>query len=100
MRPILGLTAAGLAALVSACTSVPTPSVTADELVGSSWHVAGLNSGGVQTREMTIRFQEGDQVVGNAACNDYRVVYTLQGRRLRFGRSVILTTDRFCDQDT
>jgi heat shock protein HslJ len=49
---------------------------------------------------MTIRFEAGGRVVGNAACNDYRASYTLQGRRLRFGKTVVLTTDRFCDQDT
>ena len=102
MRPTnQSLTAtAGFAAIVGACTSVPAPSVTADQLVGSSWHVAGLNAGGVQTRKMTISFEQGGRVVGNAACNDYRSIYTLQGERLKFAKTVILTTDRTCDQDT
>ena len=101
MSPIrVFLTAAALAALISSCTSVPAPSVTAGELVGSSWHVAGLNAGGVQTRKMTIRFEQGGRVVGNAACNDYRTSYIMQGRRLRFGKTIVLTTDKFCDQDT
>jgi heat shock protein HslJ len=94
------ITVAGLAAFVSGCTSTPTPSVTAGQLVGSSWHVSGLNAGGVQTRQMTIRFEGGGQVAGNAACNDYRAVYVMQGRRLRFGKAVVLTTDRMCDPDT
>jgi heat shock protein HslJ len=94
------IVAAGFAVLVGGCTSVPAPSVTADQLVGSSWHVSGLNAGGVQTRKMTMRFEEGGRVVGNAACNDYRFIYTVQGMRLRFGKIVTLTTDRTCDQDT
>ena len=48
---------------------------------------------------MTITFETAEQVVGNAACNDYRSSYTLEGRRLRFARTVALTT-RTCDQDT
>lgn len=101
MHPIaLSLTAAGLAALVSGCTSTPAPPLTPGQLTGSTWHVAALNAGGVQTRQLTIKFVDGGRVVGNAACNDYSVGYTLEGRRLRFGKSVVLTTDRFCDQDT
>lgn len=90
---------AGFAALASSCAT-PAPPVATADLVGSSWHVAGLNAGGVQTREMTIRFEEGGRVTGNAACNDYRVAYELQGRRLRFGKTVALMTDRTCDRDT
>jgi heat shock protein HslJ len=93
------LIAAGFAASISGCTTAPEPSVTTGELAGSSWHVAGLNGGGVQTRTMTITFETAEQVVGNAACNDYRSSYTLEGRRLRFARTVALTT-RTCDQDT
>jgi heat shock protein HslJ len=90
---------AGLAVLVSACAGAPQPAVTADQLVGSSWHVSGLNAGGVQDRKMTISF-EPDRMVGNAACNDYGIAYTLQGRQLKFARTATLTTDRFCDPDT
>ena len=101
MRSIgLGLAATGLAALLANCTSVPAPSVTADQLAGSSWHVAGLNAGGVQTRSMTITFEEGGQATGNAACNDFRTAYRLEGGRLRFGNTVFLSGNPVCDQDT
>jgi heat shock protein HslJ len=94
-----GLAAAAFAAL-SGCTSFPEPSVTASTLAGSSWHVAGLNGGGVQTRRMTITFEADGSAVGNAACNDFRYGYSLQGQRLRFDRTVVLVTDRMCDPDT
>ena len=100
MRTISLFLAAGFAALTVGCNTVSTPSVTADQLAGSSWHVSGLNTGGVQTRRMTIRFEEGGRVTGNAACNDYQAVYEMQGRRLRFGKAVVLITNRFCDPDT
>jgi heat shock protein HslJ len=100
MRNVLCFVAvAELAASISGCTTAPEPTVTTGQLAGSSWHVAGLNGGGVATRTMTITFETAEQVVGNAACNDYRSVYTLEGRRLRFARTVALTT-RTCDQDT
>lgn len=100
MRTTSLFLAAGFAALAVGCASTSTPSMTGDQLAGSSWHVSGLNAGGVQTRRMTISFGEGGRVTGNAACNDYRAVYEMQGRRLRFGKAVALTTDRFCDPDT
>jgi heat shock protein HslJ len=92
--------AAGLAALVFGCTTVAAPSVSPEKLAGSSWHVTGLNGGGVQTRTMTIMFEDGRQAVGNAACNDYRYGYSLEGQRLTFEKRVVLTTDRTCDPDT
>ena len=99
-RPVMSTSIAGLAALVSGCvTASPTP-VTPERLVGSTWHVAGLNSGGVQERKMTIVFENGDTMIGNSACNDYSIGYTLEGRQLRFAKRLVQTTDNFCDPDT
>ncbi len=94
------IVAAGFSALVASCTTVSAPSVTPERLAGSSWHVIGINGGGVQTRAMTIKFEDGQQAVGSSACNDYRYGYTMEGNRLRFDRRVVLTTDRICDLDT
>ncbi len=100
MRAFHLIAASGSAVLLAGCTTVTEPSVSPERLVGSSWHVAGLNGGGVQTRAMSITFEEDGQAVGNAGCNDYRFGYSMEGQRLRFDRRAVLTTDRFCDPDT
>jgi heat shock protein HslJ len=47
---------------------------------------------------MTITF-EPERMIGNAACNNYTIPYTLQDRQMRFGKRVTMTTDNFCDPD-
>ena len=101
MHSILpAIACAGLAVLASGCTTAAPPKATMDQLPGSSWQVAGLNAGGVQTRRVTITFEKDGWATGNAGCNDYRAAYEFQDGRLKFARTVALTDGRICDQDT
>jgi heat shock protein HslJ len=86
----------GLAALAS-CSSTPhwTPPI---ELAGTSWRVHALNGGGLEGFGVTIRFEE-ERAIGRASCNDYRFAYSLDGRRMEFADTLVVTTDRVCDLD-
>jgi heat shock protein HslJ len=66
----------------------PPPVVVADPLAGTRWNVANYNNGAgavvgvIAGTNLTLAFENGGRVSGNAGCNTYSASYSAGGDRL------------------
>lgn len=65
------------------------------DLTGSSWNLVSLRGNAlVDQSQITLSFNEGNMLSGNAGCNTYRGSYSLQG--LTFGSGALASTRMAC----